>query len=88
MYQRLEEMEEKGDTTRKTERISTRTARDGFLPLRSRVVQADGALPRYLKFASLFRTTRLEVWVAFCTTAENVANGEGEMQLRADGAGM
>ena len=49
-------------------------------------MQADGALPRYLKFASLFRKTLLDLWGAFCTTAENVANGEGEMQLRADGA--
>ena len=63
-------------------------ARDGFLPPRSRVVQADGALPRYLKCASLFRKTGLDFWGRFDARAENVANGEGEMQLRADGAGM
>ena len=81
-------MEEKGDTTRKSERISTGTSKDGFLPPRSRVVQADGALPRYLKCASLFRKTGLDFWGRFDARAENVANGEGEMQLRADGAGM
>ena len=81
-------MEEKGDTTRKSERISTGTSKDGFLPPRSRVVQADGALPRYLKFVSLFGMTGLGLLGQFEATAENVANGEGGMQFRAGGAGM
>ena len=58
------------------------------LPPRSRVVQADGALTRYLKCASLFRKTGLDLLGQFEATAENVANGEGAMQLRADGACM
>ena len=88
MYERLDKMEEKGDTTRKTERISTRPARDGnFAPT------VEGCAGRWstttiFKICQSFRDDGSWFVGAICSDGRKFANGEGEMQFRAGGAGM